>query len=76
MSFLLPALAAGFLGATTIKVGRFNVLGTMIAVALVAVGLSGLELNGVPDWVAPVFDGGVLAAAIAASRIAVLRSER
>ncbi|HJS94143.1 MAG TPA: ABC transporter permease [Solirubrobacteraceae bacterium] len=75
-SFLLPALAAGFLGATTIRVGRFNVFGTMIAVALVAVGLSGLELNGAPDWVAPVFDGGVLAAAIAASRIAVLRSER
>jgi ribose transport system permease protein len=48
----------------------------MIAVALVAGGLSGLELNGVPDWVAPVFDGGVLAAAIAASRTAVLRSER
>jgi ribose transport system permease protein len=75
-SFLLPALAAGFLGATTIKVGRFNVLGTIIAVVLVAVGLSGLQLNGVPDWVEPVFDGGVLAAAITASRIAVLRSER
>lgn len=75
-SFLLPALAAGFLGATTIKVGRFNVIGTIIAVVLVAVGLSGLELNGVPDWVQPVFDGGVLTAAIAASRIAVLRSER
>ena len=57
-------------------VGRFNMFGTMIAVALVAVGLNGLELKGVPDGVAPVFDGGVLAAAIAASRIAVLRSER
>jgi ribose/xylose/arabinose/galactoside ABC-type transport system permease subunit len=48
----------------------------MIAVALVAVGLNGLELNGVPNGVTPVFDGGVLAATIAASRIAVLRSER
>jgi ribose transport system permease protein len=75
-SFLLPALAAGFLGATTIKVGRFNVLGTVIAVALVAVGLNGLQLNGVPVWVEPVFDGAVLAVAVGASRLAVLRTAR
>jgi ribose transport system permease protein len=75
-SFLLPALAAGFLGATTIKVGRFNVLGTVIAVALVAVGLNGLQLNGVPVWVEPVFDGAVLAVAVGASRFAVLRANR
>jgi ribose transport system permease protein len=75
-NFLLPALAAGFLGATAIKVGRFNVAGTVIAVAVVAVGLSGLQLNGVPNWVEPVFNGGVLALAIAASRLAVLRTSR
>lgn len=75
-SFLLPALAAGFLGATAIKVGRFNVLGTLIAVGVVAVGLNGLQLNGVPVWVEPVFDGAVLAVAVAASRFAILRSSR
>jgi ribose transport system permease protein len=75
-NFLLPALAAGFLGATAIKVGRFNVVGTLIAVVLVAVGLNGLQLNGAPAWVEPVFNGGILLAAIAASRIAVLRSAR
>jgi ribose transport system permease protein len=75
-TFLLPALAAGFLGATAIKVGRFNVVGTVIAVALVAVGLNGLQLNGVPVWVEPVFDGAVLAVAVGASRIAVLRASR
>jgi ribose transport system permease protein len=75
-SFLLPALAAGFLGATTIKVGRFNVVGTVIAVALVAIGLNGLQLNGVPVWVEPVFDGAVLAVAVGASRLAVLRAAR
>ena len=75
-TFLLPALAAGFLGATTIKVGRFNVVGTVIAVALVAVGLNGLQLNGAPVWVEPVFDGAVLAVAVGASRLAVLRSSR
>ena len=75
-SFLLPALAAGFLGATTIRVGRFNVVGTIIAVILVAVGLNGLQLNGVPVWVEPVFNGAVLAIAVGASRLAVLRSAR
>jgi ribose transport system permease protein len=75
-SYLLPALAAGFLGATTVKVGRFNVVGTIIAVVLVAVGLSGLELNGVPNWVEPVFDGGVLALAVSASRLAEVRASR
>jgi ribose transport system permease protein len=75
-NFLLPALAAGFLGATAIKVGRFNVPGTIIAVLVVAVGLSGLQLNGVPSWVEPVFNGGVLAVAVAASRLAVLRTGR
>jgi ribose transport system permease protein len=75
-NFLLPALTAGFLGATAVKVGRFNVAGTLIAVALVAVGLNGLQLNGAPAWVEPVFNGGILLAAIAASQIAVLRSGR
>ena len=75
-NFLLPALAAGFLGATAITVGRFNVVGTLIAVGVVAIGLNGLQLNGVPVWVEPVFNGGVLAVAVAASRLAVLRAAR
>jgi len=75
-SFLLPAVAAGFLGATTIKVGRFNVVGTVIAVILVAIGVSGLELNGVPNWVEPVFDGAVLVIAVGSSRLIARRAER
>jgi ribose transport system permease protein len=72
-SFLLPAVAAAFLGATTIKVGRFNVVGTVVAVILVGIGVSGLELNGVPNWVEPVFDGVVLVLAVGTSRIAARR---
>lgn len=72
--FLLPALAAGFLGATTIKVGRFNVIGTVLAVLLVAIGISGLELNGVPSWFIPLFNGAVLIIAVGASRFALLRN--
>jgi ribose transport system permease protein len=69
----LPAIAAGFLGATAIKVGRFNVVGTVVAVILVAIGVSGLELNGVPNWVEPAFDGAVLIIAVGSSRLASVR---
>lgn len=71
-SFLLPAFAACFLGATTIKPGRFNVLGTGIAVVLVAIGINGLALNGVAEWIEPLFDGGVLIVAVASARVVAL----
>jgi ribose transport system permease protein len=74
--FLLPALAACFLGATTIRLGRFNVLGTVVAVILVAVGINGLALNGAPDWLIPMFNGGVLLAAVGLSRVASQRVRR
>lgn len=62
--YLLQALAAAFLGTTTIKVGRFNVIGTLIGVALLTVGTTGLELLGLSSWSADVFDGAVLIAAV------------
>jgi ribose transport system permease protein len=68
--FLLPSLAACYLGATTIRLGRFNVIGTVVAVILVAVGVNGLALNGAPDWLIPVFNGVVLLAAVGISRFA------
>jgi ribose transport system permease protein len=66
--FLLPALAAAFLGATTIRPGRFNVVGTTLAVLLLAVGVNGLSQFGAPLWVGPVFDGAVLIIAVAVAR--------
>jgi ribose transport system permease protein len=71
--FLLPALAACFLGATTIRPGRFNVLGTVVAVTLVAIGINGLQLNGAPDWVEPIFNGSILLVAVGLSRYASKR---
>ena len=41
-SYLLPAFAAAFLGATQIKHGRFNAGGTLIAVLLLGTGTTGL----------------------------------
>lgn len=62
--FLLPAFASAFLGASVIRVGRFNPIGTLIGVLLVATGFSGLTLLGVEAWVQPVFYGVVLLLAI------------
>lgn len=68
-SMVFPALAAVFLGATAIQPGRFNVVGTVVGVALLAVSVSGLTLAGAKDWVNPVFNGGALAVAVAASTL-------
>jgi ribose transport system permease protein len=67
--FLLPAFAAGFLGATTIKPGRYNAWGTVVAVYLIAVGTTGLQLLGAADWVDDVFNGGALVLAVTLSRL-------
>jgi ribose transport system permease protein len=66
--FLLPAFAAVFLGATAFKVGVFNVFGTVLAVFTVAVAISGLQLMGVEFFVAPIFQGVALIAAVTAAR--------
>lgn len=76
-SLLLPAFAGAFLGATTVHPGRFNVVGTIVAVYTLAVTVSGLQQMGAPVWVEPVFNGLALVAAVALSGWAVrLRAER
>lgn len=67
-NLLLPAFAAVFLGATSIRPGTFNVWGTVLAILILAAGFSGLNLAGVPFWVEPVFDGCVLIVAVFFSR--------
>ena len=62
--YLLPAFAACFLGATTITPGRFNVPGTVVALFLLAVGITGLQQLGAPLWVGPVFNGLALVVAV------------
>lgn len=63
-SILFPALAAAFLGATAVRPGFFNVVGTMIGVLLVSVSVSGLTLAGASAWVSPVFNGAALLIAV------------
>ncbi len=63
-SFLLPAFAAAFLGATQFKAGRFNAWGTIVAVLLLGTGNVGLLVVGGPSWSPDVFDGVILIAAV------------
>jgi len=66
-SLLFPALAAAFLGATAVRPGFFNVVGTVIGVLFVSVAVSGLTLAGASSWVSPVFNGAALLAAVGLS---------
>lgn len=77
VSLLLPAFAGAFLGATTIRPGRFNVVGTVVAVYTLSIAVSGLQQVGAPSWFEPVFNGTALVLAVALSGWAVrLRAER
>jgi ribose transport system permease protein len=73
-NFLLPAFAGAFLGATTIKVGRFNAWGSLIAVYLLQSGITGLEIVGLSGWVDQVFNGVALVLAVMFATIAARRA--
>lgn len=63
-AYLLPPITAAFLGASAIKLGRFNVVGTLVAIYLVAVGVTGLQMLGFESWIADVFNGAFLIFAV------------
>ena len=64
LEFLLPALVGAFLGSTTIKPGRVNVWGTLFGVAILAIGISGIQQMGGDFYVEPLFNGITLLIAI------------
>lgn len=66
-SFMLPAFAAAFLGATAIVPGRFNAFGTHIAVYFLVAGVVGLQMLGAQSFVQQLFYGGALIVAVAVS---------
>jgi ribose transport system permease protein len=76
LSFLLPAFAAAFLGATTIMPGRFNPFGSIAAVYFLVTGITGLQLLGVQTFVQQLFYGGALILAVALSQAARRRDAR
>jgi ribose transport system permease protein len=76
LTFLLPAFAAAFLGATTINPGRFNPWGAMISVYFLVTGITGLSILGVSTFVQDLFYGGALVIAVTLSQIVRGREER
>jgi ribose transport system permease protein len=71
--YLLPAFTAALLGATSIRPGRVNVWGTVLAVAVLAVTVAGLNQLGAPFFVEPLFNGSMLILAVG---LAVQASQR
>ena len=70
LDYLLPAIVAAFLGSTTLKPGRVNVWGTVIAIVILAIGISGLQQLGGAFWVEPMFNGMTLLIAIGIAGVA------
>lgn len=73
-SFLLPAFAAAYLGATAIVPGRFNPWGSIIAVYFLVTGITGLTILGAASWVQDVFYGSALVLAVALSTLSRRRA--
>lgn len=55
--FLLPAFVGALLGSTTIRPGRVNAFGTIVAVLVLAIGIAGLQQLGGGFFVEPMFQG-------------------
>jgi ribose transport system permease protein len=74
--YLLPAFTAALLGATSVRPGRVNVWGTILAVAVLAVTVAGLNQLGAPFFVEPIFDGAMLILAVGLAVTAARRRTR
>lgn len=75
-TYLLPALAATFLGTAVVQPGRFNPAGTLITIYFLVTGIVGLQLLGYASWVSNVFYGGALVIAVTLSTVARSRLVR
>lgn len=77
-NYLLPAFVGALLGSTAIKPGRANAVGTLVAVTILAVGLSGILqfASGASGWAIPLFNGLTLLAAVGLAGFAARRRLR
>lgn len=74
--YLLPAFAATLLGATSIHPGRVNVVGTLLAVLILAFSFSGVQQLGAAFYIQYFFNGGILIVAVGLSVYAAARRRR
>jgi len=74
--YLLPAFVAALLGATSVRPGRVNVWGTILAVLVLGVAVAGLQQIGAQFYVEPLFDGSMLVIAVGLAAYAARRRAR
>lgn len=67
--YLLTVIAAIFLGFTAIKPGRFNALGTLVGMLVLAIGTTGIEVLAAPIWLTDVYSGAILFVAVALANV-------
>jgi ribose transport system permease protein len=63
-NYLFAALAAVFLGSTTIRPGTYNVWGAIVGVFFVAVTVNGFTLLGAELWISDIVNGASLITAV------------
>jgi ribose transport system permease protein len=74
--YLLPVFVGAILGSVTLKPGRPNAWGTVVAVLLLGIGIAGLQQMGASYYVTPLFDGLTLIVGVGAAGYANRRIRR
>ena len=74
--FLLPVFVGALLGSTTVKPGRANAWGTVIAVLLLGIGIAGLQQLGGDYFIVPLFNGSTLIIGVGLAGYAARRVQR
>ncbi|HLH48210.1 MAG TPA: ABC transporter permease, partial [Roseiarcus sp.] len=71
--YLLNAFAAVFIGASSLRPGKFHILGTLIGVLLIGVINNGLSIMGVPTYWQYIVQGALLVAALFSAGVLTMR---
>lgn len=72
-TYLLNAFVAVFIGASTLRPGKFHVVGTAVGVLMIGVINNGLSVMGVPSWWQYIVQGVLLILALIAASATTLR---
>jgi len=62
--YLLNAFAAVFLGAVTLRIGQFHILGTAVGILILTILANGLDTLSTPSYVTQIITGVILIAAV------------
>jgi ribose transport system permease protein len=71
IGFTFPAIVACFIGAATMRIGRFHILGTLVGVLITVVATNGLVILLVPSYLMDMVRGFILLLAVLLAGLAV-----